>query len=46
VFSVFWDREGDDWMDAGMLERAQGPERFDDIRSTIQAIACDTVSLN
>jgi len=46
VFQVFWDSEREAWVYAGMLEQAQDPERFERLKVTIQAIACETVRLH
>ena len=46
VFQVFWDREREEWVEAGILERRQGPKRFEELKTTVQAIACDTIRFN
>jgi len=43
VFQVFWDREREEWVVAGMLERRQGPETFEKLKATVQAIACGKI---
>ena len=43
VISLFWDKGREEWIEAGMLARNQGTETFEALRSTIQAIACDTI---
>jgi hypothetical protein len=43
VFQVYWDREREEWVFVGMLEREQGPKKFEELRATVQAIACDTI---
>ena len=44
VFQVFWDDEREEWVDAAMLEREQGAEIFEDLKATVLATACDTIS--
>lgn len=52
VFSVFWDKEREEWLEAWILEvavlreRGQGTERFEELKAMIQAIACDTIRFN
>jgi hypothetical protein len=46
IFQVFWDREREEWVYAGLLEREHGPERFEELKATIQLIACDTIKFN
>lgn len=43
VFSLFWDRDREEWIQAGMLERQQGQQTFDELKSTIRTIACGTI---
>lgn len=46
IVSLFWDSEMKSWVEAGVLERSKGNERFDKLRATIQATACGTIGFN
>src|SRR5260370_40668377 len=37
VMSAYWDRERKQWFVAASLERSQGPERFEQMRRTIES---------
>lgn len=43
IISAFWDRDQEEWIEAGILERNQGPDTFDVAKSKIDSIACDTI---
>ena len=43
VFQVFFDREREEWVEVGILEQSQNPEKFKELKTTVQAIACDTI---
>ena len=43
VFQVFFDREREEWVEVGILEQSQSPEKFKELKTTVQAIACDTI---
>lgn len=43
VMSAYWDRERKQWFVAASLERSQGPERFEQMRRTIESVACSTL---
>lgn len=46
VFQVFWNMEREEWVEAGMLEQVQGPKKFEELKATVQAIACNTIRFN
>jgi hypothetical protein len=41
--AAYWDRERKAWFVAASLERSQGPETFEQMRRTIQSVACATL---
>ena len=43
VFSIYWDEEAGDWAQAGMLERPDDRGKIQEMRTTVNAIACATV---
>jgi hypothetical protein len=43
VMAAYWDREREEWVGASSLVRSQGSQRFDEMRRTIESVACSTV---
>jgi hypothetical protein len=43
IFSVFWNRDQEDWVEASLLRQPQLPKEFEEMKSTIEAIACGTI---
>lgn len=44
IMAVFWDRDRQEWVIAASFERNQIPEKFDEMRRTIESVACSTVT--
>lgn len=43
VFSVFWDEESEEWVEAGRLDRMEDRAQIDKLKSLIEPIACSTI---
>jgi hypothetical protein len=43
VIAAYWDKERETWAVASSLVRSQGPQRFDEMRRTIESVACSTM---
>lgn len=43
VLGAFWDREREQWVVAGSLDRSQRPDKVEEMRRTIDSIACLTI---
>ncbi len=46
IMAAFWDREVQDWVSAASSQRFQAPERFDQMRRTIEKVACAVLRFN
>jgi len=44
VMAVFWDKDRQEWIVAASFERGQSPEKFDEMRRTIESVPCSTVT--
>jgi hypothetical protein len=43
VFSVFWNRDEDDWAEVAILRAPELPKRFEEVKSRVEALSCGTV---
>jgi len=44
IMAVFWDRDRQEWVITASFERNQIPEKFDEMRRTVESVACSTVT--
>lgn len=44
IMAVFWDKDRQEWVVASSFERNQAPEKFDEMRRTIESVPCSTVT--
>jgi hypothetical protein len=44
VFSIFWDREGESWVEAALLEGSQNVDMIEDLKSIIDSVTCSTLT--
>ncbi len=44
ILAVFWDKDRQEWVIAASFERSQAPEKFDEMRRTIESVPCSTVT--
>ena len=44
IMAVFWDKDRQEWVVASSFERNQAPEKFDEMRRTIESVSCSTVT--
>ena len=43
VFAVYWDKEREKWVEAGLLRWPEDRNRIEEMRNIVQSIACTTV---
>lgn len=46
IISVRWDQEGEQWLEAGLLQGPQSARKIEELKATIESVACAGVKFN